>query len=222
VGEGRIVQDNLRRALRFLFATNLSELALVVGATVLGLPDPLSPMQLLWLNLLTDTLPGVALALEPGNPGVLDRPPAPPNAPLLPPRIVRHVVRDGLLMTGVGAASMVLGGPPLAFGVLVATQIGYASACRAPHEAWRPARGGAPRFILLMGGAVALQVAALTVPSLRSVLGLPAPSWWSAGGLATGLLLPQLVSGLPRWNHRLRRSRRSANPLPLHPLEVSP
>ncbi|MBN1205419.1 MAG: cation-transporting P-type ATPase [Myxococcaceae bacterium] len=222
VGEGRIVQDNLRRALRFLFATNLSELALVVSSSLLGLPDPLSPMQLLWLNLLTDTLPGVALSLEPGNPDVLDRPPAPPDAPLLPPPVLRLVVRDGLLMAGLGAAGMALGGPPLAFGVLTATQIGYASACRAAHATWRPARGGSPRFMMLIGGAVALQVVALTFPPLRSILGLPALSVWSVGGLATGLVLPRLVSGQPGWSHRVRRGRLCANRLPLRPSEVSP
>src|SRR5205807_668479 len=83
VGEGRIVQDNLRRALRFLFATNLSELALVLGAALIGAPEPLRPLQILWINLLSDTLPALALGLLPGDPDALDRGPARPDAPLL-------------------------------------------------------------------------------------------------------------------------------------------
>ncbi|HSP78852.1 MAG TPA: cation-transporting P-type ATPase, partial [Myxococcaceae bacterium] len=211
VGEGRIVQDNLRRAMRFLFATNLSEMTLVVAAALLGLREPLSPMQLLWLNLLTDTLPGVALALEPGDPDILDRPPAPPGAPLLSPSVTERIVRDGLLLAGVGTAGWVLGGPPLAFGALTAAQLGYAWVCRAPPRA--RALGAAKadwRFTSFVGGGAALQLAALTVPPLRRILGMPAPSPLTLGSYAVGLALPRLVAG---GGERLVRLSRGSSPL---------
>ncbi|MBZ4397861.1 cation-transporting P-type ATPase [Myxococcus sp. AS-1-15] len=198
VGEGRIVQDNLRRALRFLFATNLSEMALVVGASLVGSREPLAPMQLLWLNLLTDTFPGLALALEPGDADILDRPPAPPDAPLLTRDMSRRVVRDALLLAGVGAAGLVLGGPPLAFGMLTAAQLGYASVCRAPRTGARGRSLDSGRFTLWVGGAVAMQALALTVPPLRAVLGLPTPSWLTLGGVAVGWALPGALHGLSR------------------------
>ncbi|MCE9667438.1 cation-transporting P-type ATPase [Myxococcus stipitatus] len=214
VGEGRIVQDNLRRSIRFLFATNLSEMTLVVGASLVGAREPLLPLQLLWLNLLTDTLPGLALALEPGDPDILDRPPSPPDAPLLSRDMGRQVVRDGLLMAGLGAAGLVLGGPPLAFGMLTAAQLGYAPACRAPRHGRGGDVPGDGRFNLLVGSAVAMQGLALVVPPLRVMLGLPAPSWGTFAAMATGLVLPRAIVGL----YRQGRARFS------HPVtsEVSP
>src|SRR5947199_110511 len=118
VAEGRIVQDNLRRADRFLFATNFSELALVIAAALVGAPDPLTPLQLLWVNLLTDTIPALALALEPGDRTVLDRPPAPPAAPILDRAALKRVARDGSVIAGVTALSSLVGGRALGFGVL--------------------------------------------------------------------------------------------------------
>ncbi|TSC33947.1 HAD-IC family P-type ATPase [Corallococcus sp. Z5C101001] len=210
VGEGRIVQDNLRRALRFLFATNFSEMALVLGAGVLGLADPLTPLQLLWINLLTDTLPGIALGMEPGDPAILDRPPAPPGMPLLTHRAARQVARDGLLMAGVGGLALALGGPPLAFGTLTAVQLGYSAVCRAPRET----RGHVPsdgewRLPVFIGGAAAVHMAALTFPPLRRVLRLPAPTPLTFGGVAVGFALPALLGVLPAWGGQaVRRVRR--------------
>jgi Ca2+-transporting ATPase len=186
VGEGRIVQDNLRRSLRFLFATNLSEMALVVGAAALGLPDPLTALELLWINLLTDTLPGLALALEPGDPAVLDRPPVPPGSPLLSRSTERQVARDGLLLGAAGALGFVVGGPALAFTALVGAQLSYTLACRAPRV-----RAGR-RFAALVGGAAALQSLTLLPSPLRRLLSLGPPSLLEAGGLAAGLLGPWL------------------------------
>ena len=133
VGEGRIVQDNMRRAVRFLFATNLSEVALMVGGALLG-RAPLTPLQLLWVNLLTDTLPAMALALEPGDPNVLGRPPAPPHAPLLSKGDWGRVVRDGSLMGVLGGAAFLAGGSQTAFATLTAAQFGYGMVCRSPER----------------------------------------------------------------------------------------
>ncbi len=187
VAEGRIVQDNLRRAVRFLFATNLSEMALVLGAALVGARDPLTPIQLLWINLLTDTLPALALALETGDRSVLGRPPAPPDAPILSPALTRRIVRDGLLMASAGAAAFAIGGPPLAFAVLSGVQLGYAATCRAPGA------GGA-RFRRLVGGTVAAQALALALPPARALLRLPGSPLPSLAGFTVGYALPGLVA----------------------------
>ena len=156
VAEGRIVQDNLRRAIRYLFATNLSELALVLGASAAGLPSPLTPLMLLFINLLTDTLPALALAWEPGDADVLARPPAPPEAPLIDDS--RRILRDGLGLAALGAAGAVVGGRALSFGVLAGAQLAYTAACRAPDA---PRGNGLGR---VLGGSVALQSLALLTP----------------------------------------------------------
>ncbi len=186
VGEGRIVQDNLRRAMRYLLATNFSELALMLGAAVSGQPEPLSPLQLLWINLLTDTLPGVALALEPGDPDVLDRPPAPPEARLLSKAAAAQVIRDGSLLAAVSGAALIFGGPPASFSLLSAAQLGYALACRAPRSAGALQVHADRRFGGLVGSSASLHLAMLTLPPLRRLLALPPPGLSTLGATAVG------------------------------------
>jgi Ca2+-transporting ATPase len=189
VAEGRIVQDNLRRAVRFLFATNFSELALVIGAALVGARDPLTPLQLLWINLLTDTLPALALALEPGDPSVLDRPPAPPGAPILGVTGQNRVLRDGAWMAITGGAATLVGGRGLGFGVLSGVQLAYTVQCRAAGTPW------SSRFRGLVGGTVLAQAGALGFPPLQRLLA-PGASVLPLGGFALGFTLPWLMGRL--------------------------
>lgn len=108
--EGRSIYENIQKFLRFLFSTNLSEVLVValgmVFAALLGLRDaaghlllPLTAVQILWINLITDGLPALALALD-RNPGVLDRPPRPKESPLLDGPSLRFVFLTGTLKAG--------------------------------------------------------------------------------------------------------------------------
>jgi Ca2+-transporting ATPase len=183
VGEGRIVQDNLRRSVHFLLGSNLSEVLLMLGGTVAGL-QPLQPLQLLWLNLVTDTLPGLALALEPGRPEVLDRKPAPPGAPLLSRSDWVAVVRDAALLGGLAGGAYLVGGGPVTLATLIGAQLGYAFVCRAP---------GAPlerRLVTMIGGAAGLQLLAMVVPPIGAALGLPALAGLPLLAFGAGLALP--------------------------------
>ena len=69
VEEGRVIFDNIRKFVFYLFSCNLAEIFVLFGAVAAGLPTPLLPLQILWLNLLTDTFPALALAVEPAEPG---------------------------------------------------------------------------------------------------------------------------------------------------------
>jgi Ca2+-transporting ATPase len=194
IGEGRIVQDNLKRAVRCIAATNFSEIVLVLSGSLLGV-EPISPLQLLWVNLLTDTLPALALALEPGRPEVLDRPPTPPGSPIVDRADWPRIGLDALALAAVGGAAYLLGGPAAAFGALPASQLAYAWRCRAP---------GAPlsgRFVALVAGSTALHAVALLLPPLAGILRLP----WSpaAPGEPPGeaaasrpLSLPDSIAGV--------------------------
>ena len=101
VEEGRVVYDNVRRFVFFLFSCNLAEIAVLLGSSALGLPLPLNPLQILWLNLITDTLPALALAVEPAEPGVMARPPRPPDAPILTRALVARTLIFALLIAAV-------------------------------------------------------------------------------------------------------------------------
>jgi Ca2+-transporting ATPase len=189
VGQGRIVQDNLRRALRFLLATNLSEMALVLAAEFLGGASPLTPMQLLWLNLMSDTLPALALAFQPKGEGLLDRAATRADAPLVTPSALRRVIVDGALMAALAAVALVGGGPAVAFNTLAGAQLGYVHACRAPGV-----RSGR-RFRVLWAASVAVQGVALGFARVRRLLALPAaPALGELAGFGVGLLLPILFA----------------------------
>jgi Ca2+-transporting ATPase len=187
------VQDNLRRALRYLLATNLAEVVLTLGAAVVGAREPFTALRLLWLNLISDTLPAMALALESAQDDVLRRPPAPPDAPLFEPAARRLAMRDGLGMAALGAIGLAGLGPAAAFHLIAGAELGYALACRSSAA---PPEG---RFLALLGGAAALHAAALVLPPLRAVLRLPGV--WSPLELAAfgaGALLPLAVGGTGR------------------------
>jgi len=195
VAEGRIVQDNLRRAIRFQVAGNLGELLLVVAGSLVG-RRLFTPLGLLWINILTDTLPGLALALEPGDPSVLDRPPAHPDAAMLDRDDWARVLRDGaVIAVGSGAATLV-GGPLAGFASIGASQFGYAAACRAP-EAGPPSK----EFMAMVGGSAALHAIAVGAAPMRGLLGM-------TGMPATALATFVVALGAPlylAWKHEAGR-----------------
>lgn len=83
VEEGRTIYNNIVKAITYLLSGNLSEISLVFFASLLSMPNPLLPTQILWINLVTDGIPALALASDPKDPGVLRHKPRNPNAPIL-------------------------------------------------------------------------------------------------------------------------------------------
>jgi Ca2+-transporting ATPase len=83
VEQGRIIYANIRKFVFFLLSSNVAEIMIIFLATLAGLPTPLTVIQLLWLNLLTDGAPALALAMERGDPDVMERPPRPKTEPII-------------------------------------------------------------------------------------------------------------------------------------------
>jgi Ca2+-transporting ATPase len=100
VEQGRVIYDNIRKFVFYLFSCNLAEILVVLLLGLLGLP-PLAPLQILWLNLVTDTAPALALALEPADSDVMRRPPRPPDDAMISTRFVRTTVGYSLLLAAV-------------------------------------------------------------------------------------------------------------------------
>jgi P-type Ca2+ transporter type 2C len=98
VEEGRVIYDNIRKFMKYLLTTNSGEIWVMLLAPFLGMPLPLLPLQILWINLVTDGLPALALGLEPGEPDVMRRPPYRPNESILSQGIGRHIVWVGFVM----------------------------------------------------------------------------------------------------------------------------
>lgn len=90
--EGRIIFSNIRRMLTYLLATNIGEVATTIGALIIGMPMPLAPIQILWINLVTDTTMVIPLGLEPGEKLVMKRRPINPKAPILGKYMISRIV----------------------------------------------------------------------------------------------------------------------------------
>jgi len=104
VEQGRIIYDNIRKFVFFLLSSNVAEIMIIFLSTLAGLPTPLTVIQLLWLNLLTDGAPALALAMEKGDPGIMQRKPRPASEP-----IINKTMQLGILVQTVAQTLAVLG-----------------------------------------------------------------------------------------------------------------
>ena len=108
VEEGRAIYDNIRKFLIFLLSCNAGELMLMLFASLFGWPTPLLPVQLLWMNLVTDGFPALALAMEPPEPGLMSRPPRSALASILSWQLGSAILLRGLLLAAVTLVAFAL------------------------------------------------------------------------------------------------------------------
>ena len=101
VEEGRVIFDNIRKFVFYLFSCNLAEVLVLLGGTIAGGHVPLLPVQILWLNLVTDTFPALALALEPAEPDVMRRPPRDPDEAILSASFLKRIAVYAVLIAAV-------------------------------------------------------------------------------------------------------------------------
>jgi len=104
VEQGRIIYSNIRKFVFYLLSCNVAEILIIFLATMAGLPSPLTPIQLLLLNLITDGLPALALGYEKGDPDTMDQPPRPPSEP-----IINRWMRTGIIVQTLAITSVTLG-----------------------------------------------------------------------------------------------------------------
>ena len=140
VEEGRRIYDNIRRVIRYLLSTNAGELWVMFVAPLFGMPIPLLAVQILWMNLVTDGLPAIALGLEPLEPDAMRRRPRPRGESLFAGGLGRHVVWVGLFMAavvlGLEAGARAAGWPwqTMVFTTMALAQLAHALAVRSQ---WR-------------------------------------------------------------------------------------
>ncbi|MCB9430649.1 MAG: cation-translocating P-type ATPase [Ardenticatenaceae bacterium] len=144
VEEGRVIYDNIRRFVKFSIAGNLGKILVMLAAPLFGIGSALEPLQLLWLNLLTDGLLGLGLGVEPAEKGIMQRPPRDPQATIFSGGLVWHMLRVGVVIGLVGLAIILLAYDPanpsdtswqtMLFTTLAFLQIGQAIASRSTRE----------------------------------------------------------------------------------------
>jgi len=109
VEQGRIIYANIRKFIFFLLSSNVAEIMIIFLATLAGLPTPLTVIQLLWLNLITDGAPALALAMEKGDPDEMRRPPRPPSEPIINRSMRLGILIQTITQTGATLLAFALG-----------------------------------------------------------------------------------------------------------------
>lgn len=203
IRDGRTIYLNIRKSVHFFLATNLSEIMLTFTAIAVGLGSPLTAAHFLWINLISDIFPGLALALEAPEPDILERPPRDPQRPIFTGSdFKRMAFESGAITAGAFGAygySMMRYGlgaqtSTLAFHSLTTGQLLHAISCRSETHSIFSAEKLPPNPYLTMalGGSLVMQFLTMVVPGLRSLLGL-APVGLLDGLVISGTALLPLV-----------------------------
>jgi Ca2+-transporting ATPase len=215
IREGRVIYANIRKTIVYLLSGNFSELLLMLVAAALGFPFPLLPLQLLWINLVNETLPGLALIIDPPEDDVLKHPPRDPKAPLLGRPEWTFIAATAVLQASVGFGiywwaleftGHTLGeARSLAFMTVVSSGLLRAFAFRSETKLlWQV---GALRNLALAGvvvGSLALQVGMNHVAPIRALFGLELLSWSELLLVAGFSLIPVSVLELGKLFGQMR------------------
>jgi Ca2+-transporting ATPase len=190
VREGRAIWDNIHKTVIYLLTGNTGELLLMLAAAIGGLPAPLLPLHLLWINLVTDGLPALALVADPASAEVLSRPPRAPQAPLLDRSAWLRIGGVGAIEAAVSLAGF-LGARAawgldaarnLAFSTLVFSEVLRALAARDRRRVfWETGASTNPRLVAVVVLSCLAQVGVLAFPPARAIFRLGRLPW---GGVA--------------------------------------
>ncbi|MGB5136562.1 MAG: HAD-IC family P-type ATPase [Prochlorococcaceae cyanobacterium] len=181
VEEGRLVYANIRRFVKYILGSNVGELITIAAAPLVGLFGvPMTPLQILWMNLVTDGVPALALALEPGEAGLMERQPARPGESIFARGIGRYILRVGVVFALIVIALMVWSyrtqGPDgpwktMVFTTLCLAQMGHALSARSDRPLIQVNPCSNPWLLWAVGLTSALQLLLLYVPALARFFG---------------------------------------------------
>jgi Ca2+-transporting ATPase len=213
VEEGRGIFDNIRKTVHFLLSCNMSEVLVMLFATLFGLPLPLLPIHILWMNLVTDGFPALALAVDPKAPDLMQQPPRKTEARLLESGRLWAIAGEGLLLAVIALSAFSLSlfiwqqpidqARTVTFTVMVAAQLVHAFNCRS--DRWSLFHVGVTSNRALLWAvaiSLVLQVSILTIPVMEPIFrvaSLPIEDWELM--VAMGLLPLAVVEGV-KWVRR--------------------
>lgn len=226
VEEGRVIYDNIRKFIKYILSSNTGEIWVMLIAPFLGMPLPLLPLQILWINLVTDGLPGLALAVEPPEKGTMTRAPFKPGESVFSRGIGRQIIWIGIVMgavsLAVGLAAWISQGRPdlgqggtwqtMIFTTLTLAQMGNALATRSNRYSLFTIGVTSNRVML---GAVlltfVLQVAVIYLPFLQRLFNTEPLS-------LTELLICLVFSTFVFWAAEIEKwfIRRRSEPVPMN------
>ncbi|MGO9377160.1 MAG: HAD-IC family P-type ATPase [Dissulfurispiraceae bacterium] len=223
ISQGRTIYNNIRKSVHFLLSTNMSEIIVMFTAIAGGMGHPLNAMQLLWINLLSDIAPGLALALEQPEPDVLARPPRDPGEPIIKTSDFKRIGFESAVLSAGSMSAYLYGisrygiGPSagtMAFASLTLGQLLHAYSCRSEthgifDKAHLPPN---PYLNAAIAGSIGLQMLAMVVPGLRTLLGITPIGfidWLVVGGSA---VVPLIVNEATKTQKKAADNRRLSMP----------
>ena len=210
VREGRRIFDNIRKFIKYTMTSNSGEICAIFLAPFLGLPIPLLPIHILWINLVTDGVPGLALAAEPGEKNIMCRPPRHPKESIFAKGLGPHIIWVGLLMGAVSILTQALfidssqtHWQTMVFTVLCLSQMGHVLAIRSEQESFFKLRTNKPLLwaVLLT---FALQMATIYIPFLNPIFKTEPLTAWE---LFVTILLSTVVFVAVEIEKTIKRSR---------------
>ena len=218
VQEGRRIYNNIVKAIQFMLSTNLGEILVLFIAVLANLPTPLLPIHILWINLVTDSLPALALSVDPAEKDVMDRPPLDPKQGIMTKPFTFRLCVQGLLIAAftlwayfVGLQTSIDAAETMTFAVLAFSQVLLIFAIRSGRH---PAFSGLFSNKYLWGalGVVALlMLGVLLIPAVQGVfhvVPLSATQWWWTVALSFGpLVVCEIVKIFERMYHRRKAGR---------------
>ena len=210
VREGRTIYDNVRKFIKYTMTSNAAEIYVMLFAPFLGMPLPLTALQILWINLVTDGLPGLALAVEPAEKNVMRRPPIAPDESIFARGMGVHILWVGLLMgfisLGVGYwgwFTEIVNWQTLLFTTLTISQMAHAMAIRSSRESiFTQGFFTNPMLVGAVSLTLALQLLVIYWQPLANIFGTT-PLTLKELGLSMGLsLLVFVVVEIEKWVKR--------------------
>lgn len=215
VREGRRIYDNIRKFIRYILTGNSAEILTIFLAPLLGLPLPLLPIQILWVNLITDGFPAIALAAEPEERNVMTRPPRAPTEHMFAHGMWQHIVWVGstiaalsLLIQAYAVENGSSHAQTMVFTTLAFAQLAHVLAIRSERESLLN-QGLLTNLPLLVavGATAALQVGTIYIPTLQRLLNTQPLSAFDLSLCLGAALIVFLAVEIDKWRVRGRTSR---------------
>ena len=184
VVNGRGVYTNIKNAIQFLLSGNMAGILAVLYASLMALPVPFQPVHLLFINLLTDSLPAIALGMEPARKGLLDQKPRDPKASILDKPLMFKILWQGALIAISSMTAFYLGlsaggaamASTMAFATLTLARLFHGFNCRGTESIFKLGLGSNKYSLMAFAGGVVLLVAVLMIPVLESLFAVTALS----------------------------------------------
>ncbi len=209
VEQGRIIYSNIRKFVFYLLSCNLAEITVILLAILAGLPSPLTPIQLLWLNLITDGAPALALGVEKGDPDTMEQPPRPPKEPVINASMRLSIAIQTAAIAGVTLTAYLLGlvispddfllAGTMAFVTLSASELLRAFTARSErYPLYRIGLFSSRWMLYAVISSLVLLLAVVYIPFLQPIfdtVALGAREW---GIILPLLLVPSLVAELTK------------------------